>query len=291
MAFPEPRVLPARREHTHTIIFLHGRGGDGDEMLSCVFGMKDSASRILPFYHPGCRWVFPTAPPRYHSQLQLHLNSWFTMLEQGPYEADHNPAISMSDLRESMMYMTALLRREVQLLDGKMERIVLGGLSQGMVAALWTVVCAAGLLQPSGLGRLGGVIGLSGWLPEVDAIETTKQTIIEAHPELDNDAKQRLFREAIPPLLAEKLSLEGYVSTPERTEAMLSTPVLLLHDTYDCWLPASLSRRANKVLNELGMDVERKEYEGAENSGHWIKEPESFDAMRIFLDRVWGADD
>ena len=51
--------------------------------------------------------------------------------------------------------MTELIKREVELLDGKHDRVYVGGFSQGCAISLATF-----LLYPS--GRLGGCVGLSG---------------------------------------------------------------------------------------------------------------------------------
>lgn len=66
-------------------------------------------------------------------------------------------------------------------------------------------------------------------------------------------------------------------------EAVLSTPVLLLHGTDDAWVDVGLGRQAHRSLTKAGMQVDWHEFSGAENEGHWVKEPEGFDVIVLFL--------
>ena len=64
---------------------------------------------------------------------------------------------------------------------------------------------------------------------------------------------------------------------------VLETPVLLGHGVDDPMVPVELGRQVVGILKRAGMEVEWVEYVGAEGDGHWIKEPEGFDALLRFL--------
>lgn len=61
-------------------------------------------------------------------------------------------------------------------------------------------------------------------------------------------------------------------------------PVCLLYGTDDAFVSVELGRQAARALRKMGLPVEWHEYNGAENEGHWIKEPEGFDQIVEFLE-------
>jgi alpha-beta hydrolase superfamily lysophospholipase len=91
----------------------------------------------------------------------------------------------------------------------------------------------------------------------------------------------------IPKLVLDVSGCEGLQDSTVETEAMLSTPVLLLHGTDDAWIDIALGQEVYQSLTELGMHVDWKEYSGAEHEGHWVKEPEGFDAIVRFLETTF----
>ncbi|OJD18169.1 hypothetical protein AJ78_01781 [Emergomyces pasteurianus Ep9510] len=105
-------------------------------------------------------------------------------------------------------------------------------------------------------------------------------------PKVDTTGKPEIMAtKSLPDIL-------GFKEPPARpaeTEAMLTTPVLLLHGTDDAWIDVELGRQAHRSLKELGMQVDWEEYSGAENEGHWVKEPEGVDTIVKFLGAAWGV--
>ena len=67
-----------------------------------------------------------------------------------------------------------------------------------------------------------------------------------------------------------------------------STPVFLSHGTDDAFVSVDLGREATRVLQQAGIAVEWYEFVGAENDGHWVKEPEGFDQIVRFLESYSG---
>lgn len=68
--------------------------------------------------------------------------------------------------------------------------------------------------------------------------------------------------------------------------SLLDTPIFLGHGSDDAYVDITLGRQARDVLNEIGFDVGWKEYLGAEQEGHWLKEPEEIDDFAAFLETV-----
>jgi phospholipase/carboxylesterase len=130
---------------TATVILMHGLGADGNDFVP-IAGELD-LSGVGPV-----RFVFPNAPV-----IPVTLNggyqmpAWFDIA--GP---DFNVQEDVAGLRSSQATIEAVIANE-KARGIAAERIVVAGFSQGCAMALLT-----GLRHTE---RLGGIIGLSGWLP------------------------------------------------------------------------------------------------------------------------------
>lgn len=128
------------------VIFMHGLGDAGASWQPLG---KMLASRL-----PGVGWRFPTAPVQpVSANGGYKMTSWMDLddLPVTKHTPDDVPGLKAS---------TALVHKMVDEEVAKgvpAERIVLAGFSQGAAMAL-----TAGLRYPQ---RLGGIIGLSGWMP------------------------------------------------------------------------------------------------------------------------------
>jgi phospholipase/carboxylesterase len=140
---------------THTILWLHGLGADGNDFVPIIDELElPSASRI--------RFIFPHAPMRPVSiNNGFVMRAWYDVLN-----LNFNQPEDEDGLRDSQRAIEALLERERQR-GITPERIVLAGFSQGGAMALQT-----GLRYPE---RLAGIMALSCYLP-------LQQTLVaEAH--------------------------------------------------------------------------------------------------------------
>lgn len=130
---------------THTILWLHGLGADGNDFVPIIDELElPSDSRI--------RFIFPHAPMRPVSiNNGFVMRAWYDVL---------NPNFSQPEdedgLHDSQRAIEALLEREQQRGIAP-ERIVLAGFSQGGAMTLQT-----GLRYPE---RLAGIMALSCYLP------------------------------------------------------------------------------------------------------------------------------
>ncbi len=130
---------------THTILWLHGLGADGNDFVPIIDELElPSASRI--------RFIFPHAPMRPVSiNNGFVMRAWYDVLN-----LNFNQLEDEDGLRDSQRAIEALLERERQR-GITPERIVLAGFSQGGAMALQT-----GLRYPE---RLAGIMALSCYLP------------------------------------------------------------------------------------------------------------------------------
>ena len=134
-----------------TVIWLHGLGADGHDFEPIVPQLRLPSSLPVKF-------VFPHAPRRPVTiNYGMVMRAWFDILDMTtPRKVD------MASFLESADALRRLIQHEI---DGGMpsDRIVLAGFSQGGAIALHT-----GLRYPQ---PLAGIMGLSTYLPTLDALD------------------------------------------------------------------------------------------------------------------------
>lgn len=128
-----------------SVIILHGLGADGTDFLPMCDQLDLSA--IGPV-----RWLLPRAPVRPVTiNGGYEMRAWYDVLGT---QIDRRE--DEAGLRGSMREVHALIERE-RARGVPANRVVLGGFSQGCALTL-----LAGLRYPE---RLGGLLGMSGYLP------------------------------------------------------------------------------------------------------------------------------
>ena len=136
--------LETRPKPSHSVIWLHGLGADGNDFVPIVQQLK------LPKL--GIRFVFPHAPMR-----PVTINGGFVM--RAWYDIAAQDLAMREDeagLRDSQAAIEALIAKEAAR-GMPASRVVLAGFSQGGVISLQT-----GLRYPK---ALAGVMSLSAYLP------------------------------------------------------------------------------------------------------------------------------
>ncbi|TGZ79863.1 alpha/beta-hydrolase [Ascodesmis nigricans] len=239
--FPLLHIYPPTAEHTHTVILLHGRGSDGPELAEDLF-----AGRNLSSDFPSIRWVFPTATTQRSTVFQEDMTEWFDIYSLS--DPDSRGELQLPGLRNSVEYILGLIEDEVQRLQGDAEKVILGGISQGMATSVWALL--------AGGRKLGGFVGMSGWFPF--AGEAEKGSPVEA--------------------VRSRIGLEGWGENEVQ-----HTPAWLGHGEDDAYVDIEVGKRAREILGRVLLKVESKTYKGAEEEGHWIKEPEEFEDIAGFL--------
>lgn len=148
---------------TVAIIWMHGLGADGNDFVPIVKELDLEGC-------PGIRFVFPHAP-----MLEVTINggrmmpAWFD-ISSSEFGRDDDE----QSLRSSQADINALIEREKER-GIATDKILLAGFSQGCAMTFQT-----GLRHPE---KLGGLIGLSGYLPlessfEAERSEANKNTPI-----------------------------------------------------------------------------------------------------------------
>ncbi len=141
---------------THSVIWLHGLGADGNDFVPIVPELQ------LP---PGVavRFIFPNAPVQPVTiNGGMAMRSWYDILVMDlvRYEDDKG-------IRQSEEAIRGLIARE-NARGIPTSRIVLAGFSQGCAMTLHT-----GLRLNE---KLAGMVGLSGYLPLIDTASTERST-------------------------------------------------------------------------------------------------------------------
>ncbi|RPH41702.1 MAG: carboxylesterase [Burkholderiales bacterium] len=149
---------------TASILVLHGLGADGTDFVPICDELD--LDRIGPV-----RYVLPHAPLRAVTVNGGHvMRAWYDIAALG------TGAVRREDeagLRDSRTLIEGLIARE-RARGIASERIVIAGFSQGCAMALMT-----GLRHAE---RLGGIAGLSGYLPLADATEAERAPANHATP-------------------------------------------------------------------------------------------------------------
>ncbi|KAK7710699.1 hypothetical protein SLS64_005602 [Diaporthe eres] len=212
-AFPGPLVYePASGIHKHTVILLHGRGGSADAfgpaLLNTAFPLvntstltqvrlpgrrakppaRDGFSTILSDHNrpttlaralPHARFVFPTAPKQRatvyrRSIIRQWFDDWHLGFTADEVDSRYDLGLQTDGLGRTVAYLHGLIAQEAALVGGA-RNVVLGGISQGCAASL-----VASLLW-EGEERLGGVVGMCGWLPYINQIKGQLEPGVEVN--------------------------------------------------------------------------------------------------------------
>jgi lysophospholipase II len=256
-------------EHTHTVIFLHGRDDTAAEFASAFFESEASEPagrpRTLPDLFPGIRWVFPMGPVSHAKKFDDTMSQWFDIWSVDNPEEQID--LQLDGLKQSVGALLDVIRHEEVLVPRR--NIYLGGISQGFATALATFFA-------NGQG-IAGLIGLCSWMPFANQVEDLR--VAHAKGRKASDVSDEQFFGAVQTLYFGQQS-HGEGSSP----LLRSTPIFLGHSKDDDTVPIKNGRRMRDVLvNPLRMNVEMKEYK---DGGHWVNEPQGVNDMVEFLKRT-----
>lgn len=218
----QPHAVGPREghEHSHTVIFLHGRDSNNEEFASELFESEASdpneQPRTLPDLFPSVRWVFPAAHILRSARFDTDMSQWFDMWSvEHPHE---KPSLQEAGLKASVVAILDVVRSEETHLPR--EKIFLAGISQGFATAIAAFFA-------DGRGGFAGLVGLSTWMPYGELNELS-----------------RLFG---------KHNSKGETGSG-------STPVLLCHSSDDDVVPPENGRALRDILSQQSMNVEWHEY-------------------------------
>ncbi|MCJ1419024.1 hypothetical protein MMC32_005375 [Xylographa parallela] len=282
----EPLIYPAQSEHTHTFIFLHGRGDTAQNFAPRFLLSEHSSGRPLQDLLPGVKFIFPTAKRRrMAANNRCTISQWFDIVSLT--DSAKREEVQVEGLRESSAMIYQIIMRETASIP--CGNIVLGGLSQGCATALYALLTFydATLGDSAVRPAIGAVVGMSGWLPfrkQIDEIMSGAEGSDQGEDPynrgkegLDSGTTTSTETQAVN-FLRENVDLPAL--TASQPTAALRTPVFLGHGTADLTVDVTLGEGAASTLESLGMDVRWVPYK---DFYHWYKEPEEIDDVVAFL--------
>jgi phospholipase/carboxylesterase len=148
---------------TASIIWMHGIGDHGSSFVPLIREFDLSACQPI-------RFIFPHAPERpVTANGGYEMRAWFDIF--GGF--DSNDREDSDGVKESQGNIEQLIEQE-KARGIKADKIILAGFSQGCAMALETALC-----YPE---KLGGVIGLSGYIPQLSAFDSRRNPTNQQTP-------------------------------------------------------------------------------------------------------------
>ncbi|KAJ4387553.1 hypothetical protein N0V93_008148 [Gnomoniopsis smithogilvyi] len=241
--------------HTHTVIFLHGRGDTASNFLKGLTHNNtwtDSQARSPFDIFPTFRWIFPTAglKPCARPNGPRVMSQWFDLWDAVSVEHE---MLMQPGLKDSVERIRGLVAEEAARLGGRWDKIVLMGISQGGATSVHTLLNLAFPASYTGPKRLGAFVGVSCRLPFLG--RNLQQT----------------------------RSILGLQGVPQGNEVLVNTPMLLEHCADDQTVLVGSGKQLRDTLRAFGANVEWREYS---EGGHWFKSPEGLQDWKAFLEKV-----
>ncbi|RGP81301.1 hypothetical protein FLONG3_445 [Fusarium longipes] len=235
--------------HSHTVVFLHGRGDNVSNFCNSLHYSRDSQGRTLAEAFPTFRWIFPQAPKRRcASQPNEEWNQWFDVWNVSNFA--ENEELQAEGLREVVPKIRDILSQEANDLNGRWDKVILMGISMGSATSVHTLF---NLDIPIPEKRLGAFIGFSGRCPFAGrTLDQMRNTL------------------RIP-------------SSPTHNDVLKNTPMLLEHCVDDPLVLVEWGRTQREILRGMGATVEWREYG---DGGHWFNSPDGIDDVMQFLNAL-----
>ena len=244
-------VFPPKTAHSHTVIFLHGRGDNAQNFSNSLNYSRDSNNRTLIEVFPSFRWVFPQAPIRKCISGPETFPQWFDVYDVRDFASREE--IQLEGLREVVPEIIKILTQEANLLGGRWDKLVLAGISMGAATSLHTLF---NLEIPRAVGgRLGAFLGFSARCPFAGRSLDEMRKVMNLETCVGND------------------------------DVLTRTPMLLEHCTDDPLVLVKNGEGLRNTLMGFGAQVTWIEYP---DGGHWFNAPKGMDDAIRFLNTVLG---
>jgi len=270
--------------HTHTVIFLHGREDFGSDLAQYFFDSKSSDNKSIAELFPSVKFVFPTSALRFCARRDLEfststfaeslkgeeiISQWFDVWDlDSPLEKQD---LMIPGIRESTVQILDIVQEEAKSVP--LNRIILGGISQGCATAILT-------LLSSGMA-IGGFIGLCSWLPLENIIDEFPSSCVGNRSEISRHIQKSLV------LVSDKQPQIDDINTiisRLSLDTKLDIPIFLSHSRDDDTVQFSQGEGLRQGMEKLGFDVTWKEYE---DGGHWIHSKYGVDDIANFINTIW----
>lgn len=256
--YQEPVVFPPTTgmQHTHTVVFLHGRGDTAPSFSRSLGHSVTSQRQNFGGIFPSFRWVFP------HAALEQSVcpgfgafnktSQWFDIWDVRDFSVREE--LQAQGLTVSVSRIRDLIHHEAKLLGGRYDRIVLMGISQGAATAVHTLI---NLDLAPGVG-LAAFVGFSCRMPFPGRSLTDTRAILTPLPG------------------------DGH-RAPDHATVLEKTPMLLEHCVDDPLVLVENGRVLRDTLRGFGATVHWREYP---DGGHWFNSPSGMDDAVEFFQKV-----
>lgn len=255
-------IIAPETEHTHTVIFLHGRGSTAQDLAEGLFMLKSSSGRSLCESFPSVRWVFPQAELLYCEENGQDWSQWFDVWNILDYT--DREELQAPGLQSSVKSIIKLVHQEAQKIGG-LHKVVLAGFSQGGSTAIYVLLHMPPLETSSEPPR-----------------KRLRSDSVEGKPAQQHLAGLMGFSCRLPfpgGTLEETREVLGLDVEPN-DEILRNTPVFLAHCVDDPLVFVEYGRQCADALAAFNMRGVTREYP---EGGHTINAPQGIDDIAIFL--------
>ncbi|KUI59160.1 Acyl-protein thioesterase 1 [Cytospora mali] len=241
--------------HTHTVIFLHGRGDNARDFIKSVQRTWFNSQNRNPINaFPTFRWVFPTAglKPCERPGNPQCMSQWFDVWDHLNLKVREE--LQAPGLKESVERIRNVIAEEAARLGGRYDKVVLMGISQGGATSVHTLLNLGLPAGYQGPRRLGAFVGIACRMPFPGRS------------------------------LGDTRAVLGLNSTYTRSDEIIrNTPVMLEHCKDDPTVRFENGKDLKQHLEGYGATVVWREYP---RGGHWFKSPEGLDDLTAFLSQA-----
>lgn len=150
----DAHIVHPQGKHRSSIIWLHGLGADGSDFAPMV--------PELALDELGAKFIFPNAPVR---PIKINngypMRGWYDILTLDPSSFIHD----VEGIRASKKIVENIIAKEIEM-GVPVERILLGGFSQGGAISLFTGLTTS--------YKIAGILALSTYLPAPEVVVLEK---------------------------------------------------------------------------------------------------------------------
>ncbi|APA11919.1 hypothetical protein sscle_08g066890 [Sclerotinia sclerotiorum 1980 UF-70] len=266
----EDHIVAPTIPHTHTVVFLHDRHKLAIDCAALLLEARVENGLTLSQLFPSIKWVFPQAADRYSERFDCDLSQWFDIWSiKSPHDMEE---IQEEGLNESFERILGVIDREVKLVDSY-QHVILGGHGMG---------CAVGILALfQGLHKLGGFMGISGWLPFCRDLMSLCPIPSQWKATALSNFKQRFY----------------YTRCEDGDGSMIfdgwQIPIILVHAMDDDVVPLAIGRQMRQTLSGIfrrsdfpTMDIQMHVHP---NGGHLFNGSMGVVSLWRFIKRVTGV--
>ncbi|KAI0973699.1 Phospholipase/carboxylesterase [Xylaria arbuscula] len=213
--------LAAHQKHTHTVIFLHGRGSSARELSRQLWETHNGRGESVQHIFPSVKWVFPQADEVYIERFQHYLREWSDIWDTR--KPDERRELQLPGLKVAVPQLVRLIQTEAHSIG--LQNVILAGISHGCATAVQAL-----LNLPGTNDRLCAFVGLSGWMSlEGASVQECRELLGLTTSDLGDD----IYR---------------------------NTPVFLGHCADDSIVSIEQGKRLKNTLKAYGMTVTWKQY-------------------------------